>query len=1073
MRKHWLTAMMMAVLLLLQTVTMCGGALAEGEEHVHTPSGWKHDEFTHWRDCTECGKTLLSEVGEHVLEANDRGTYSCVCGYEEDHLYDPDTTQWVCDEMTVTEYDYQPCKVCGSHHGKIEEHDYPESPDSDGNYVCAKCGYKRSHIEHKWSNEWTAVPNEHFHVCEYEGCNVHDNETAAAHTWQETENGTYICTTCGYEIDHEHEADTDWTYNADNHWHACTHEGCEWNADFNVHTIVKGKCKDCGYEKHEHEWGPWYHSGNEHFRYCKKLCGASQWEEHTIIDAGNNIYKCTTCGYERNHKDHDWDEEKWEYNAGSHWHGCKIDQCVSTKDGAPHTFVSDEKYGWVCEVCGYIKDETEHEHVWSKEWGYDEEYHYHKCEIEGCEAKEDWEQHNWVDNGSFEICDKCGWHKCVASEEMLHNDQYHWYKCAYPDCDWVVGYEKHQMVEDTEKGGYVCTVCGYERDHEHAWDGKLYYDAEKHYLDKCTICGIYRWDEAHSMFTNVMGISVCEHCGYHIHDWSADWDKDETQHWHECRFDGNMDKEAPEQIATFAIADDKTESHLHESCKEKGAVAAHNFVNGVCECGYEEPHQHSWSDWENVGTGHKHHCTAEGCDAEEQFDHELVDGRCDKCGYTMHGAKNEWKYDENKHWHECLFEGCTEMLDKAEHDWTDWEGVATGHKRECKVCHYVESVDHGEDVYNAGKCDICGFTMHGAQDEWKYDENTHWHECKFDGCTEKFDEKDHVIIGGKCKCGYEKKHDYSDEWSYDEVDHWHACTEEGCNWTKDQAEHDWTDWEGVATSHKRECKVCHYVESVDHGEDVYNAGKCEICGFTMHGAQDEWKNDEHTHWHGCKFDGCEEKYDEAEHTWGEWIAEGTFHERECTVCHRVQHENHDLTDGKCEICGFTMHGAQDEWKYDEHTHWHECKFDGCEEKYDEAEHTWGEWIAEGTFHERECTVCHRVQHENHDLTDGKCDICGFTMHGAQDEWKNDEHTHWHGCKFDGCKDKFDENEHDFVNGVCSVCGYRKIEDSVYDDVQPVIPAPLPPQTGDASYLAIGIGMIAAALCIALRKRQSN
>ena len=569
MRKHWLTAIIMAALLFVQAVVVCGGALAESEGHVHTPSDWKHDEFEHWRVCTECGEMLWDERGAHVLKANDRGTYSCVCGYEEDHLYDPDTTQWVCDEMTLTEIHYQPCKICGSHHGNIEEHVYPESPDSDGNYVCAKCGYKRSHIEHKWSNEWTAVPNEHFHVCEYEGCNVHDTETAAAHTWQEIGNGTYICTTCGYEIDHEHEAETDWTYNADNHWHACTHEGCEWNADFGVHIIVNGKC------------------------------------------------------------------------------------------------------------------------------------------------------------------------------------------------------------------------------------------------------------------------IVCE---------------------------------------------------------------------------YEKPHEHNW--------------------------------------------KAEWKYDATNHWHEC--EGCDVKDGEAVHDWTDWEGTATSHTRECTVCHYVESVDHGQDVFTAGKCDICGFTMHGAKNEWKYDENKHWHECLFEGCTEMLD----------------------------------------------KAEHDWTDWEGVATGHKRECKVCHYVESVDHGEDVYNAGKCDICGFTMHDAQDEWKNDENKHWHGCKFDGCEEKYDEAEHTWGEWIAEGTFHERECTVCHRVQHENHDLTDGKC-------------------------------------------------------------------------DICGFTMHGAQDEWKNDEHTHWHGCKFDGCKDKFDENEHDFVNGVCSVCGYRKIEDSVYDDVQPVIPAPLPPQTGDASYLAIGIGMIAAALCIALRKRQSN
>ena len=401
-----------------------------------------------------------------------------------------------------------------------------------------------------------------------------------------------------------------------------------------------------------------------------------------------------------------------------------------------------------------------------------------------------------------------------------------------------------------------------------------------------------------------------------------------------------------------------------------------------------------------------------------------------------------------------------EAGEQCTHEWGDWESKGTYHVRTCKLCEATEKSNS-----------FCWKN----ESEWAYNATHHWHPCSFNECTMKFDEAEHNFVNGVCACGYKQPHEHQwdSDWSSDESGHWHACTVEGCGWTYGEVEHIWGNWVGTATSHERECKVCHYVESVDHGKDVYNAGKCDICGFTMHDAQDEWKNDENKHWHGCKFDGCEEKYDEAEHTWGEWIAEGTFHERECTVCHRVQHENHDLTDGKCDICGFTMHGAQDEWKNDENKHWHGCKFDGCEEKYDEAEHTWGEWIAEGTFHERECTVCHRVQHENHDLTDGKCDICGFTMHGAQDEWKNDEHTHWHGCKFDGCKDKFDENEHDFVNGVCSVCGYRKIEDPVYDDVQPVIPAPLPPQTGDASYLAIGIGMIAAALCIALRKRQSN
>ena len=357
-------------------------------------------------------------------------------------------------------------------------------------------------------------------------------------------------------------------------------------------------------------------------------------------------------------------------------------------------------------------------------------------------------------------------------------------------------------------------------------------------------------------------------------------------------------------------------------------MAALLLVQAVVICGGAlaegEEHEHKWGEWEGQGTYHERHCTAEGCDGVETANHDVP---CTICGYGVqpeHTFSDEWSYDKVDHWHACTEEGCNWTKDQAEHDWTDWEGVATGHKRECKVCHYVESVDHDKDVYNAGKCEICGFTMHGAQDEWKNDENTHWHECKFAGCEEKFNEEQHVIIGGKCKCGYEQKHEFSDEWSSDETHHWHACTVEGCGWT-----------------------------------------------------------------------------------------------------------------------------------------------------YDEAEHTWGEWIAEGTFHERECTVCHRVQHENHDLTDGKCDICGFTMHGAQDEWKNDEHTHWHGCKFDGCKDKFDENEHDLVNGVCRVCGYGKIDYPVYDDVQPIVSAPLPPQTGDASYLAIGIGMIAAALCIALRKRQSN
>ena len=249
----------------------------------------------------------------------------------------------------------------------------------------------------------------------------------------------------------------------------------------------------------------------------------------------------------------------------------------------------------------------------------------------------------------------------------------------------------------------------------------------------------------------------------------------------------------------------------------------------------------------------------------------------------------------------------------------------------------------------------------------------------------------------------------------------------------EQCTHEWGDWESKGTYHVRTCKLCEATEKSN-----------SFCWKN----ESEWAYNATHHWHPCSFNECTMKFDEAEH---------------------------NFVNGVC-ACGYKQphaHQWDSDWSSDESGHWHACTVEGCGWTYDEAEHTWGEWIAEGTFHERECTVCHRVQHENHDLTDGKCDICGFTMHGAQDEWKYDEHTHWHECKFAGCTDKLGENEHDLVNGVCRVCGYGKIDYPVYDDVQPIVSAPLPPQTGDASYLAIGIGMIAAALCIALRKRQSN
>ena len=80
---------------------------------------------------------------------------------------------------------------------------------------------------------------------------------------------------------------------------------------------------------------------------------------------------------------------------------------------------------------------------------------------------------------------------------------------------------------------------------------------------------------------------------------------------------------------------------------------------------------------------------------------------CTKCGatkieaipvmvHTEHTADSTWHKDSEYHWHECTFEGCEEVLDKAAHSWDD--GVIT-----TEPTHLLA----GEKTYT---CSVCGQT---------------------------------------------------------------------------------------------------------------------------------------------------------------------------------------------------------------------------------------------------------------------------------------------------------------------------------------------------------------------------
>ncbi len=204
-------------------------------------------------------------------------------------------------------------------------------------------------------------------------------------------------------------------------------------------------------------------------------------------------------------------------------------------------------------------------------------------------------------------------------------------------------------------------------------------------------------------------------------------------------------------------------------------------------------------------------------------------------------------------------------------------------------------------------------------------------------------------------CGAPKHtHKYSEDWESDETYHWHVC--ESCG------------------------------EKINKEEHVYDNAHdtvCNICGRSgrtpIHTWSTEWSKDAETHWHACT--GCEEKQDEAAH---------------------VYDNDHD---DKCNECGYDRslgdHAASSSWAHNETHHWHPCEHDGCELKYDEAEHSFD---------------------DDHDST---CE-CGYVRdlgdHTPKSALQYDDSHHWHACNHSGCDYKFDYEEHHLnATGGCIDC----------------------------------------------------
>ena len=232
------------------------------------------------------------------------------------------------------------CRTCvnGEWSG---EHNYPATPDQNGNYICASCGTAESCPHTTW--EWKSIDDEtHQKHCLSPACDVLFG-TAEAHKITYTtdaETHTAVCSDCGYTAEPEAHRWGDAVSTA-----TCTEPGTETRT-----------CLICGYID-THEVGPkghstqgsWEANASGHWQQCR-VCGLEiegTLEQHRYSRYGAEWY-CDVCDFEHS-RACDGEVKATQLDKTSHQWACSG---CSLIHGTEHHDALGENGS--CSVCGYV-----------------------------------------------------------------------------------------------------------------------------------------------------------------------------------------------------------------------------------------------------------------------------------------------------------------------------------------------------------------------------------------------------------------------------------------------------------------------------------------------------------------------------------------------------------------------------------------------------------------------------------------------------------------------------------------------------------------------------------------------
>ncbi len=267
-------------------------------------------------------------------------------------------------------------------------------------------------------------------------------------------------------------------------------------------------------------------------------------------------------------------------------------------------------------------------------------------------------------------------------------------------------------------------------------------------------------------------------------------------------------------------------------------------------------------------------------------------------------------------------------------------------------------------------------------------------------------------------------HTFSEGWKNDATYHWHPST---CG-------HD----EIVAG--KEEHEFSKTVTPPTYEEDGYTTFSC-ACGYSYtgeatskleHRFSSDYEHDETSHWHKCIDEGFESlRSGESKHDF-EPVTTSPSCEEEGYTTYTCKGCSYSYISDKTMELG---HSYQEEWKYDETSHWHEASC-GHEVKGKEGEHDYEDRVVKATFASGGYTL-------------HVCKTCGYSYrdndtspldHSYSKEWKHDKTSHWRECTDEGYEElvveKGDHTFSDWVEGAtseddkgkktrkCTTCGYE-------------------------------------------------